>query len=188
MEIYENVKKTYFGNIFDITNLEENIHLAIYGLLAFFTPFMLGHPQLLVGTVVNAYLILGATYLRGHKLLPLIILPTFGVAAQGALFGTFTIFIIYMMPFIWIGNAIICYAYKYLHLRKVNYVFSVVAGAVLKTAFLLSSAWMLVKFGVIPAFFLTTMGLFQIYTALMGGAVAWGIIKGRKLLTKKAIA
>jgi hypothetical protein len=188
MEIYETVKKTYFGNIFDITNLEENIHLAIYGLLAFFTPFMLGHPQLLVGTVVNTYLILGATYLKGHKLLPLMILPTFGVLAQGALFGPFTIFIIYMMPFIWIGNAIICYAYKYMRLRKINYIFSVVAGAILKTIFLFSSAWMLVQSGAIPALFLTTMGLFQLYTALMGGAVAWGIIKGREILAKKASA
>jgi hypothetical protein len=179
MEIYEFAKKTYYENIFSVSALEENMHLAIYGLLAFLTPFMLGHPQLLVGTVVNTYLILGATYLKGHKLLPLIVVPTFGVVARGMLFGPFTVFVLYMIPFIWIGNAILCYVHKYLHFRKANYAVSIAAGATLKTAFLFGSAYALVALGIIPALFLTTMGLFQLYTALMGGAAAWAVIKGR---------
>ncbi|MBN1792697.1 hypothetical protein JW826_03365 [Candidatus Woesearchaeota archaeon] len=186
MEIYENMKKAYYNNIFDVTRLEEYVHLVIYGLLAFFTPFMLGHPQMVVGTVVNAYLILGATYLKGHKLLPLIILPTFGVVARGMLFGPFTIFVIYMIPFIWAGNAILTYSYRWLRHAKMNYALSVAIGATFKTAFLFGAAYALVKFSIVPALFLTTMGLFQLYTALAGGAVAWGVVWGVEKLSKRA--
>jgi hypothetical protein len=188
MEIYETVKKTYFENIFNVSNFEENIHLAAYAVLSFFTPFMLGHPQLLVGTLVNAALILGATYLRGHKLLPIILLPTFGVLFAGLIFGPFTIFLIYMMPFIWIGNAILAYGHRHLMLKKVNYVFSVGLAALVKAGFLFSCAFILVKLSVIPALFLSTMGLVQLYTALLGGTLAGGVIKARTLLAKKGTA
>lgn len=184
-EIYETVKKSYYENIFQITNLEENIHLIAYGLLAFFVPFMLGHPQLLVGTIVNASLILGATYLRGHKLIPVIVLPSIGVLAAGAIFGPFTMFLIYVVPFIWVGNAIFAYSYRYMKLDKKNFALTLSVSAFLKTAFLFSSAFVLVTLGILPAIFLTTMGLLQVYTALLGGAVAYGVIKARNLISRQ---
>jgi hypothetical protein len=182
--IYEYAKKTYYENIFEISNMEENFHLITYALLAFFTPFMLGHPQLLVGSAVNAALILAATYLRGHKILPVIILPNIAVLLRGAIFGPFTIFLIYLIPFIWIGNAILVYVYKWMMHKKTNYFLATGAGALFKTTFLFSSAYFLVSIKALPAIFLTTMGLFQLYTAGLGAIIAFSIIKGREFLTK----
>ncbi|MBN2142263.1 hypothetical protein JW711_02945 [Candidatus Woesearchaeota archaeon] len=184
MEIYENAKKAYYSNIFEVARLEENVHLLAYSLIAFFTPFLLGHPQLLVGSIVNGSLILGATYLKGHKMLPIIMLPSLGVLAKGMVFGPYTILLMYMIPFIWVSNAIIAYVYRGMRHRKINYAASVVSGAVIKTAFLFSCAYIFVSLGVLPALFLTTMGLFQLYTALIGGAGAYAVIKVRELALK----
>jgi len=176
---FEYIKKTYYENLFDITNLEENIHVIFYSVLAFFLPFVLGHPQILVGIIVNTYLILGATYLKGYKLLPVILLPSIGVLTAGVLFGSYTVFLVYMIPFIWIGNAIFAYGHRLLHFRTKKYYLSMPVSAILKTAFLFGSAYALVGLHIIPATFLTTMGLFQLYTALIGGVAAYGIILAR---------
>lgn len=180
MANYEYIKKTYYENIFDITNLEENIHMIFYSLLAFFIPFTIGHPQLLVGAVVNCALILGATYLKGHKLLPVILLPSIGVLTAGLIFGPFTVFLIYMIPFIWLGNALFAYGYRFMQKKTSKYYFSIPVSAIVKTIFLFGTALILVNLKVLPAIFLTTMGLFQLYTALLGGVAALGIIKARE--------
>ena len=181
---YENIKKVYYENIFDITNLEENIHLVIYSVLAFFIPFMLGHPQFLVGSIVNCALILGATYLKGHKLLPVILLPSLGVLTAGLIFGPYTIFLVYMIPFIWISNAIFAYGYKWMQFKTEKYYLSLPISAITKTIFLFITALILVNLKVLPAIFMTTMGLFQLYTALIGGVAALAVIETRKRIVK----
>ena len=183
---YEFIKKTYYENIFNVTNLEENMHFIIYSVIAFFTPFLLGHPQLLVGTIVNASLILGATYLRGYKLLPIILLPSLGVLSAGLIFGPYTMFLVYMIPFIWLSNALFAYSYKYLHFLKKNYFLSIGVPAVLKTLFLFSFASLFVSLNILPTIFLTSMGLFQLYSAILGGVLAFGIIKVREKIVKQA--
>jgi hypothetical protein len=168
----------YAQRLIDITVFEEKVHLAFYSAVCFLVPFMIGHPQLLVGTLVNASLILAATYMKDSKLLPIIMLPSLAVLTRGAVFGPFTSFLVLMIPFIWLGNALLCYTYRYAG-RK-NKVLGILSGAGLKTVFLFISAYALVSIGAIPAIFLTTMGLFQLYTALSGGALALAIIKGRE--------
>ena len=179
---FEYVKKLYYRNIFEINALEENIQMIFCSALAFFVPFMLKHPQMLVGTIVNASLILGATYLKGYKLLPVIMLPSLGVLAAGLIFGPFTIFLIYMIPFIWIGNAIFAYSYKALYLKLKSHYLSIPLSALMKSLFLFSAALMLVSVGLLPSLFLSVMGVFQLYTAVLGGTAAWGIIKLRNVL------
>lgn len=178
----EYVNKIYNESLFDVSIIEENIQMIFYSFLAFFLPFMLGHPQWLVGIIVNAYLILGATYLRGYKLLPVILLPSIGVMTAGLIFGSYTVFLLYLIPFIWAGNAMYAYAYKHLQFIKMNKIFSVIGASGLKATFLFLSALLLVTLGVIPAMFLTAMGVLQLVTALAGGFVAIGIIKGREKL------
>ncbi len=178
----EYVNKIYNESLFDVSIIEENAQMIFYSLLAFFLPFVLGHPQWLVGIIVNAYLILGATYLKGHKLLPVILLPSIGVLTAGVIFGTYTIFLLYLIPFIWIGNAMYAYAYKHLQFLRMNKIISIVSASGLKSVFLFLSALLLVNLGVIPALFLTAMGVLQLVTALAGGIVAVGIIKGREKL------
>jgi len=181
---YEFIKKTYYENIFNITNLEEDIHMIFYSILAFFIPFLLGHPQLLVGSIVNCALILGATYLKGHKILPMILLPSIGVLTAGMIFGSYTIFLVYMIPFIWIGNAVFAFGHKYLYFRTRRYYLSMPISAALKTIFLFVAAYVSVSMKILPAIFLATMGLFQLYTALIGCAAAFAIIQSRERLVK----
>jgi hypothetical protein len=180
--IYENIKKTWNESIFNLGLLEENIHFIIYMAACFLAPFLLGHPQILVGIIVNASLILGATYIKGYKLLPIILLPSIAVLSRGIVFGPFTMFLIYMIPFIWLGNAVYAYLYKYLHFNKVNSALGIGIASAAKTAFLFGTAFILVKLSVLPAIFLATMGWLQLVTALGGGIVAFGIIKARTLL------
>jgi hypothetical protein len=202
--MYENIKKTYYESIFNVTQIEENLHMIAYSLLAFLVPFFLGHPQVVVGVAVNAALILGVTYIKGHKMLPIILLPSLGVLARGLIFGPFTVFLIYMIPFIWLGNAVFAYGYKYLAIRftegsanknkminkaimnkAINSSASIALPAILKTAFLFTTALVLVKLSVLPIIFLTTMGILQLGTTLIGGLVAISIIKMKALTAKK---
>jgi len=166
-----------------LSHLQQNVELVIYCALCLFAPFFLGHPQLVVGVVVNAALILAALNMKNHMLIPIILLPSVGVLSRGLIFGPFTNFLLVMMPFIWIGNFILIYAFKKLMLeKKLNRWLTLGIGAVAKTGFLFLSAFVLFKLNLLPALFLTTMGLFQLYTAVAGGVLALGIHTAKKKL------
>jgi len=173
------INKLYRESLFNVTIIEENIQMIFYSLLSFFIPFVLGHPQWIVGIIVNAALILGATYLKGYKLLSVILLPSIGVLTAGLIFGSYTMFLLYLIPFIWIGNAIYVYAFKHLQFIKMNKLFSIIGASGLKVTFLFLSALLLVSLGIIPAMFLTAMGILQLVTALAGGVIATGITNAR---------
>lgn len=154
---------------------QENIEMLLYSGMCFFIPFLIGHPQLLVGTMVNAALVLAALNLKKYKLLPIIIVPSLAVLSRGIIFGPFTIYLVYMIPFIWIGNSILVLTIKELRLkRKMNRFLSLGVGAGLKALFLFTSAYILFSLGIIPIVFLTAMGITQLYTALAGGLLAFG--------------
>jgi hypothetical protein len=156
----------------------------IYTAACFFLPLFLGHQQLVVGTVVNALLILSALNLKGYKLLPIIIAPSLGALASGLIFGPFTIFLVYMVPFIWIGNTILVSCIKKIRVNmKKNYLFALIAGAGLKSLFLFLSAFILYSLGILPAIFLTAMGILQLITAISGGIFAFITQKARSKLT-----
>ncbi len=153
--------------------LQENLEMVIYAAICFFVPFFMGHPQIVVGVVVNAALIMAALNIRDYRLLPITIFPSLGVLSRGLIFGPFTIYLVYMIPFIWLGNAILVYSFKRFNLGMgLNKMVTLVLGAVLKTAFLFGSAFILVKLAILPPVFLTAMGLMQLTTALIGGAIA----------------
>lgn len=173
MFINKNFNKILNLQQYALSNMQEQIELIIYSVVALFIPFFLAHPQFLVGSVVNGMLVLAALNIKGLKLIPIIILPSVGVTMAGLLFGTLTPFLFYMMIFIWIGNAILVLGMKQLHLhKKINSWLSLGIGAIVKTIFLFASAFVLVSLNIIPAMFLTVMGLFQLYTAIIGGAGA----------------
>lgn len=161
--------------------VQENIELIIYSVICFFAPFLIGHPQIVVGVLVNAALVLAALNLKDVKLLPVIILPSLAVLSRGMIFGPFTIFLVYMIPFIWVGNAILVWTFKKFNLDlKMNKWITLGIGSALKTVFLFGCAFVLVKFGILPVLFLTTMGIFQFYTAILGGILAFGIHSVKK--------
>lgn len=180
-KVFQSVNKQDYA----LPVLQENIEMVTYTVICFLLPFVLGHPQLLVGSVVNCVLVLAALNIRGWKLVPIIMFPSIGVLSAGVLFGTASIALLYLMPFIWLGNAILVFGIKELQLhRKFNPALSLLAAAVAKTVFLFLSAFVLVSFGAIPALFLASMGMLQLQTALIGGVGAFVLqmIKKRFIL------
>lgn len=180
-----------FGHISRIINKQkyewstrlEIAEAALYSLAGFFLPFMLGHPQWLVGTIVNAMLISGALTVRGYKLLPIILLPSLGVLAAGLIFGNFTVFLLYLIPFIWMGNAVLVGAFKFFNVHKRwKYFPTLIIGSVTKAGFLFAAAFALYHLGLVPVVFLTAMGWLQLLTALSGGVLAFGFEKVKRII------
>lgn len=169
---------------YKLTYLQENVELVIYSALCLLIPFFIGHNQFLIGTMVNAALILAALNLRKYKLLPIIMLPSIGVFARNLVFGNFTMFLAYMIPFIWIGNSILVLTFKRFGLTRNKWLVLILAAS-LKSGFLFASAFVFVKLSVLPALFLTTMGLMQLYTALAGGVLAFSLHKVKKLAIQR---
>jgi len=161
--------------------------MVLYTAVCFFLPLFIGHPQVFVGIIVNTMLIASALNIKGYKLLPVIIAPSLGALSRGILFGPFTIYLIYMIPFIWIGNTILVFSFKFLKLKlKKNYWLTLVIGSILKSGFLFLTAFILYSLSIIPVIFLTAMGIMQLITAVSGGVAAYGFQYTKKRLTVKA--
>jgi len=167
-----------------LSNSHQYFEMVVYTVFSFFIPLFIGHPQLVVGIVVNSLLIASALNLKGMKLLPVIISPALGAVTRGVLFGPFTIFLIYMVPFIWIGNTILVFSFKWLKLKlKKNYWLTLVIGSLLKSGFLFGIAYLLYSLNILPVIFLTAMGAIQLTTAIGGGIFAYGFQYTKKKLT-----
>ncbi|MBU4284288.1 MAG: hypothetical protein KKA61_04065 [Nanoarchaeota archaeon] len=176
----------YISKLFDLTLFETKykqqvIELVAYSFIAFFVPFFIGHPQLLVGTMVNAALILSSLYLKRNFLLPVIFMPSIAVLSRGLIFGPFTIFLVYFIPFIWAGNFILTLFFKGLFIKKrINYFITLISAGFAKAFFLFLIALLFFKLNLIPEIFLATMGTMQFTTAILGGITAFAIIKSRE--------
>jgi len=136
--------------------------------IAFLVPLLFNNVQLVTGSIVNAVLFLSATRLQNKKLLFLAVLPSIGALAHGILFGAFTIYLVYFLPCIWIGNYI---------LMQIARSKSMTIAAIAKCLLLFVVAYIYVYFHIVPKIFLTAMGPLQLATAFFGGMVAVGIQK-----------
>jgi hypothetical protein len=180
---YARITESLFRQEYSLTRLQEYAEMAAYAAISFSLPFLLGHEQLLVGAAVNCALVLAALNLKGARLLPVIILPSIGAYLAGLVFGAASSALLYMLPFIWAGNALLVLAVKYFVLdKKTNRVAALGIGATAKAAFLFASALALLSFSMVPAAFLTAMGILQIATALLGGSAALVLHEGKKRL------
>jgi hypothetical protein len=149
------------------------VEMLALGSIGFLLPVAFGHPQLLVGALVNAFLIRSAVSLPSNKLAPVIMAPAVGALARGVLFGPYTYYLALMVPFIWVGTALLVYAFKARLANGWNYAATLVAGSMVKTAFLYLAAFVLYSVGLIPAVILGAMGVMQFTTAVLGGLVAY---------------
>lgn len=186
-EIYTflNYKKYAGLQDYELTFARENLELLAYSVIGLLVPFLIAQPQFLVGSVVNAALVLGALNIRGVKILPIILLPSIGVLLAGAIFGGLTFALIYMMPLIWIGNSVLVLSIKELVLaRKTNRLLALLIGSGLKSALLFAGASALFYFGFVPAVLLGAMGIMQLQTALLGGGAAFLIHDAKKRFLK----
>ncbi|PIU21346.1 MAG: hypothetical protein COT15_02920 [Candidatus Diapherotrites archaeon CG08_land_8_20_14_0_20_34_12] len=154
--------------------------LLFYAMLGFFTPIILGHNQILTGAIVNTMLVLSAMYIKNYRIIPLALMPSLGVLAAGLMFGNLTIFLIYLIPFIWIGNFLIIYGMKYFYLNKhANYWKSSVISSIMKSAFIGLATFALVLANIVPAALLMPMSGLQLVTALIGCSIAFAVHKAR---------
>ena len=136
--------------------------------LAFCAPLIFNGSQIITGSIINTLLFISAAKLSKRVLPFLAVIPSLGAVSHGVLFGAFTIYLIYFLPFIWIGN------YLLMRIAKSN---NVLTAAIVKSMFLYGIAYVFVSFHVVPKIFLTAMGILQFITALVGGVIAIGVLK-----------
>lgn len=141
---------------------------------AFLIPFLLSHPQLVVGSTVNALLFLAADRLPKKHLIPLAILPSLAVLARGVLFGPYTPFVTYFLPFIWLGNLALIFVFR--NATMLPKAARWIIASALKALVLFGMAMIYVQLQWVPEPFLVAMSGIQFETALIGGLAAFGFM------------
>jgi len=139
-------------------------------------PFVFDSSQLVLGTLTNGILIIAAYTERDfRKIIPLVFLPSLATLAKGLLFGPFTPLLLYMIPFIWAGNALFV---SIVRMDRLNLplIGRIILGASGKALLLFGIANGFIALGILPKIFATSMGLVQLITALLGGLGAAGIV------------
>lgn len=130
--------------------------------------------QIIIGSIVNTALIMSALNLKGwKKILGVVTMPSIATILGGYVFGTSSVFMVYMIPAIWIGNFILVYSYKLLMLDKnKNYFLAGIVGIILKVLVIFSVFNLLNLFNIFPekmvTMLQTSMGLTQLITASAG--------------------
>ena len=166
-----------------ITTLPLNFVLPI---LAFAIPLFISGPQWLTGTVVNTLLFLVVSQNLGRKnWLSVAILPSLAAVSHGLLFGKFTPFLLYFLPFIWIGNLLLMFTFFKLN-KFLPLTISVIFSSLIKSFWLYLFASIFFQLKLVPSVFLTSMGIFQLVTAVFGGIIATRLVNSKLSLRTRA--
>lgn len=142
--------------------------------------------QLIIGTIVNATLVTAAINLKGWaKILGIVTMPSISTILSGYVFGTASVYMVYMIPAIWIGNFALIYSYKFLMLGKnKHYFLAGIVGIIVKVAIIFALFNLINLFGVFPEKLVenlrNAMGMTQLITATLGIIVAFVIYKLEK--------
>ena len=144
---------------------------AIFAICISSIPLIL-HQQWITGPIVNAILIAATLRLRANKALTLAVLPS--AAALAA--GTLPFVLAPTIPVIILGNMLLIAG---VHILQTKPIQGVILGAVVKFIWLtIASQWILQFF--LPGKFLGNVAAMlswpQLATALLGGAIALGIL------------
>lgn len=169
-------------NLYNFNYVRENIDVVINSVIAFFVPFLIGHPQIIVGVIINFMLIRSAYYSSLKKTLPVIILPSLAVFFRGMMFGNLTSQLIYLIPFIIIGNFVLVFLSKQYFKKNKNLLGHSLKGILIKVVIIFAGTLLVYAFGLVPVFFLQTMASLQIVTALIALALFYGNTKLNKTL------
>lgn len=177
------------------------IQAIIIGLIAFLVPSFLAqfittvfgadsiitnNSQIIVGSVVNTALIISALNVKGwKKIIGIVTMPSISTILSGYVFGTASIFMVYMIPAIWLGNFALIYFYKFIMLNKnKNYFLAGILGILVKVIIIFGSFEILNLFNIFPSKLVNTlqtaMGMTQLITASIGMLIAFIIYKIEK--------
>ena len=179
----------YLANILDLQDYRFGkkwgaINYVAVSCAAFLIPFLLGQPQLLVGSMVNCALVFGAFNYPKKVALSLMVMPSLAILSRGLIFGPMTYYLIYLIPAIWLANFSLVSLIKYLYLRcRLNKYLSVSMAIAAKVIILYAVVWLLVGSNILPKTFTISMGIIQLYTAAIGGVLA---ITMQKIVKKQA--
>lgn len=149
------------------------------------------HSQIIVGSLVNTVLIISAIHIKGwKKIVGIITMPSISTIVSGYIFGTASVYMVYMIPAIWLGNFALIYAYKYSLLGKnKNYFLASVVGIIVKVWIIFASFECLNAFKIFPPKMVdnlqTAMGMTQLITATIGAIIAFAIYKLEKRKSTK---
>lgn len=152
----------------DILLLNKNLQLTLSYSLLLLLPLILPTPQLLLGTLINFLLILTASQFEIKKIIPAMFLPSLSSYTHGLLFGSASTFLLYLIPVIGLSNILYISIYKTVKRKYLN----ILIPSLLKSLFLFSITYLLVKLEILPTMFLIPMGITQLFTALTGGLLA----------------
>lgn len=191
--------------IYQFSEKMDIIQTIIIGLIAFLVPTFLAqlinlvfgaqsiitaNSQLIVGSIVNTVLIISAINIKGwKKIIGVITMPSISTILSGYVFGTASVYMVYMIPAIWLGNFVLIYAYKFILLgKKKNYFLAGVVGIIAKVLVIFCAFELLNLFGIFPTKLVsnlqTAMGMTQLITASTGMLIAFAIyqVEKRKLV------
>jgi len=145
--------------------------------------------QYLIGPVVNASLIYAGLRLKKfYNVFGIVLLPSVCAATLG-LIGINAVFLLYMVPIIWLGNMAIVLSFRFsfrntsglMRNKSMRFSLASVLGIGLKVTIIFCGFLILQNFGVFPTpvaeKLYTMMGVVQLITATSGAIVAFGLIK-----------
>jgi len=164
---------------FEQVNTNSLAQLAGLASVAMFLPFIL-HIQWITGPIVNAVLILTLLKFGFRNAIILAAVPSL-MALSG---GLLPIILAPVVPFIMIGNIILIlcvdWVYNNFKDKKKGYWTGVIVGASLKFLFLFLSVNIISGLLIqqeLAVKVAQMMSWPQLYTALLGGVIAWGVWK-----------
>lgn len=182
-------EKVLDKRIIDFSEKSDIIQTIILALVALMVPTFLAklikeifgaqsiittNSQFIVGSIVNIALIISAINIKGWKKIAAVVtMPSISTILSGYVFKSASVYMVYMIPAIWLGNFALIYAYKYLMLsKKQNYFLAGIVGIIAKVAIIYGIFSLLGVFGVFPVKVANTlsvaMGSTQVITATIG--------------------
>jgi hypothetical protein len=148
---------------------KEWLQITFFTLLSISAPLFIKSPQILVGSIVNFSLFLSSKRLGFKKTLPSILLPSLIAYSSNILFKGATYFLIFFVPIIFVGNSIYVLLNQYIK----NSFLSILISSVCKSILLYIFAFVFVKEVGLPSMFLSSMGITQLITAIIGGILGY---------------
>lgn len=186
----------------DFSKASQYIQTIVIALLALLVPTFLAqllnlifgaesmiasNSQLIVGSVVNIMLVMSALNLKGWtKIAFVITMPSISTILSGYVFKSASVYMVYMIPAIWLGNLALILAFKYIMIaKKKNYFISSVIGIVSKVAIIFGFFSILRAFNLFPDKLISNlqnaMSITQFVTASIGCLLAFGIYRLEKV-------
>lgn len=150
------------------------------------TSWIASHSQIIVGSIVNIALIITAINIKGwKKIIGIITLPSISTILGGYVFKTASVYMIYMIPAIWLGNFAIVYLYKKLLLEKnLHYFFTGIISIAVKVGIIFLGFSVLNILGVFPEKLVqnlqVAMGWTQALTATIAMFITYTVYIGNK--------